>query len=230
MKTTFKLLLLLFTLTGFAQKRDTLRSQIFSLSPVSPKVDKVNGMAFGIGHIFTEKLPKKVNGINLEINPALPLFLMFMDPTKVGRDSLKMTINGLHLSAGGLVGGIKLNGVGISVYNVCYASNGFSITGLHNVGKHLNGFHISGLSNIADTGSGLLIAGVNDIDDFKGARIGIFNNSIDATGLSIGIVNINKDEMRGVQIGLYNKTNKCKGLQVGVWNSNGKRSFPFINW
>ena len=230
MKTLFKILLLLFTLTSYAQKTNTMRSQIFSLSPVSSKVYNVNGMTFGIGHIFTEKLPKKVNGLNVEVNPLTPLILMFQDWERVDNDSLKMTMNGLHLSTGGFSGGVKLNGVGISVYNVSYASNGFSITGFYNVAKHLNGLHISGLYNGADTAKGVFVAAVNDVNDFKGARIGIFNNSIDTSGLSIGIININKAEMRGVQIGLYNKTTKCKGLQIGVWNVNSKRSFPFINW
>ena len=231
MKINQLVLLLLVTLTGFAQQQnDSLHTQIFSLSPVSSKVDVVNGMAFGIGHIFTEKFPKKVNGLNLEINPLVPLVLMFQDWERVDNDSLKMTMNGLHLSAGGFSGGVKLNGVGVSVYNVSYASNGFSVTGFYNVAKHINGVHISGLYNGADAASGLFIAAINDADDFTGMRIGVKNGSEYSKGLNIGLVNLNEAEMHGVQIGLFNKAGKCKGLQIGVWNINSKRSLPFINW
>ena len=231
MKTRILVLLLLVTITGFAQKHaDTLHSQVFCLSPASAKVEKVNGMALGIGHFWSSNLPKKINGFNLEINPLTPIIVMFQDPDRTDIDSLRMTVNGLHLSTGGFAGGIKLNGVGVSVYNISYASNGFSITGLYNVTRQLNGFHISGLYNEADKARGLLIAGANHADDFGGARIGVYNKSVTSMGLNIGLVNISTEQMQGVQIGLFNKTAKCKGLQIGVWNINGKRSFPFINW
>jgi hypothetical protein len=231
MKIKLILLLFLVMVISIAQAQtDSLYSQVFSLSPVSPKVDKVNGMVFGIGHIFTDKLPKKVNGLNLEVNPLVPLFLMFQDWERVDNDSLKMTMNGLHLSAGGFSGGVRLNGVGISVYNVSYATNGFSVTAMYNVAKQLNGVHLAGLYNDADTARGLFIAAVNDADDFGGMRIGIKNSSVYAKGLDIALFNLNESQMHGVQIGLFNKAGKCRGLQIGIWNINSKRSLPFINW
>jgi hypothetical protein len=231
MKINQILLLFLVMLTGFAHAQtDSLHNQVFSLTPVSPKVDKVNGMAFGIGHIFTDKLPKKVNGLNLEVNPLVPLFLMFQDWERVDNDSLKMNMNGLHLSNGGFSGGVQLNGVGISVYNVGYASNGFSITGFYNVAKHLNGVHIAGLYNDADTAKGLFVAAINDADNFGGMRVGIKNGSLYSKGLDIGLFNLNATEMHGLQIGLFNRAGKCKGLQIGIWNINDERSLPFINW
>lgn len=232
MKTILKtILLLLVTVTGFTQqKADTLHSQVFSFSPASRKVEKVNGLCLGVGHGLSDRTPKKVNGLNLEINPLTPLIILFQDPDRVHHDSLQMTVNGLHLSAGGFSGRIKLNGVGISVYNIAYATNGFSVTGLYNVNIKLNGLHVSGLSNSAEEARGLLVAGVNNADDFGGACVGVCNRSVDTKGLSIGLVNINENKMTGLQIGIFNKTGNSRGLQIGLWNINSKRSLPFINW
>lgn len=232
MKTIMKImLLLLITATCFAQQNvDTLHSQVFSFSPVSRKVNKVNGMALGIGHAWSEHLPEKINGLNVEVNPLTPLILLFQDPDRVVHDSLQMTVSGLHLSAGGFSGKIKLNGAGISVYNIVYATNGFSITGLYNISTNLNGLHISGLSNSAEKARGLLIAGINTADDFSGARVGVLNESETTAGLDIGLINLNEEKMRGLQIGIFNKTGESKGFQIGLWNINSKRSLPFFNW
>jgi len=231
MKILFKITtLLLFSLTGFAQRSDGLRGQIFSFSPASYKVEKVNGMALGIGHFWTKNMPCKINGLNIEVNPVSPILFLFQDPDYVENDSLRMTMNGLHLSTGGFAGGIKLNGAGVSLYNVNYATNGFTVNGLYNVSKTLNGLHISGLYNVADKARGMLVAGANDVADFGGFRIGIYNKSVTTAGLNIGVVNLNKEGMHGLQIGVFNRTGKCKGLQIGLWNSNNKRSLPFINW
>jgi len=222
---------MLVAVTGFAQqKADTLHSQVFSFSPASRKLEKVNGMSLGIGHSWSDRTPKKINGLNVEVNPATSLIILFQDPDRVHNDSVQMTVNGLHLSAGGFSGRIKLNGVGISVYNIAYATNGFSVTGLYNVNIKLNGLHISGLSNSAEEARGLLIAGVNNADDFGGACIGIYNRSVDMKGLSIGLININENKMAGLHIGIFNKTGNSRGLQIGLWNINSKRSLPFINW
>lgn len=222
---------MLIAVTGFAQqKADTLHSRVFSFSPASRKVEKVNGMSLGIGHSWSDRTPKKINGLNVEVNPATPLIILFQDPDRVHHDSLQMTVNGLHLSAGGFAGKVKLNGVGVSVYNIAYATNGFTVTGLYNVNIKLNGLHISGLSNSAEAAKGLLIAGVNNADDFGGACIGVYNRSVNTKGLSMGVVNINEDKMAGLQIGVFNKTGNSRGVQIGLWNVNSKRSLPFINW
>lgn len=231
MKSIILALSLLFTVTGFAQqKADTLHTQIFSFSPASHKVEKVNGMSLGIGHSWGNCTPKTINGLNIEINPATPLIVLFQDPDRVRHDSLRMTVNGLHLSVGGFAGGVKLNGAGLSVYSIAYATNGFSITGLYNVNTKLNGLHVSGLCNSAKEARGLLIAGVNYADDFGGARIAVYNRSITTTGLDIGLININEGKMAGLQLGIFNKTGDSRGFQIGLWNINNKRSLPFINW
>ena len=208
-------MLLIASLSHSQQKEDNLHSQLFSLTPISKKVDKVNGMTFGLGHLYYRDQKATINGFNLEVNPALPLVLLFLDPDKSQNDTITLRHNGLHISAGGFSGGVAHNGLGVSVYNITYSCNGVVITGLYNVSKSLNGLHIAGLTNSTDKGAGLLISTINSADLFKGVQIGGYNKSLDMTG---------------VQIGIYNHSKKMKGLQIGLWNTNGKRSLPFINW
>jgi hypothetical protein len=217
MKTKIVLLVLLMSLAAFSQqKADSLHSQIFSLSPVSKKVDKVNGMALGIGHMWNhEGQEVTVNGLNLEINPLMPFVILFFDPDKAINDSIVLRHNGLHLSTGGFTGGVAQNGLGVSVYNVCYSSNGLSVTGLYNVSVTMNGLHIAGITNKADAAAGLLLAPVNNVADFTGLQLGLYNKT---------------ETFKGIQIGLFNRTEKARGLQIGLWNINGKRSLPFINF
>ena len=232
MKTLIKTaLLLLISFKSFGQQSPVAQhGQIFCLSPVPATVNRVNGMCLGIGHNWSDYKPKTINGLNIEVNPATPIMVLFLDPDRIDHDSLQTTVNGLHLSTGGLSGNVKLNGAGVSAFNICYASNGFSVTGLYNVATTLKGVHISGLQNSAVKGRGLLIAAMNLTEDFKGISVGAYNQSIITKGLEIGVLNLNKTQMSGVQIGIFNKAGRCKGLQIGLWNMNDKRSFPFINW
>lgn len=215
MKNTITLLLVLFSLASYCQEKDTLHTQIFTLTPVSKHVDKVNGMAFGIGHQWSATQKRTINGFNLEVNPVTPLILLMADPSKAVNDSLTLRLNGLHLSAGGLWGGVKHNGLGISIFNVTHTSNGVSLSGFYNVSKQLNGLYIAGFANSTDKANGLLVAAVNSADIFNGLQIGLYNKS---------------QTMTGVQIGLFNKSGRTRGLQIGLWNMNAKRSLPFINW
>lgn len=215
MKKVLAIFMLLTASVGFSQQNDSLHSQIFSLTPIAKNVNKVNGMTFGLGQVFDREKEATINGFNLEVNPVLPLILLFLDPDKAGNDDVKLKHNGLHIAAGGFSGPVAHNGLGVSVYSITYSSNGMSITGLYNVSKKLNGLHVAGLTNSTDEAGGLLIAAINSADVLKGVQIGVYNKSLD---------------MAGVQIGLFNKTTKIKGLQIGLWNINGKRSLPFINW
>lgn len=209
------MMLLMVSICLSQQKTDSLNSQLFSLSPISKNVDKVNGMAFGVGHLFDRKSPATINGLNLEINPLVPLVLLFLDPDKSDNKNVKIKHNGLHIAVGGFSGGVIHNGLGVSVYNITNSCNGVCVTGLYNVSKSLNGLHIAGLTNSTDKAAGLLISTINSADLFKGVQIGGYNKS---------------NDMAGLQIGLYNHAKKIKGLQIGLWNTNGKRSLPFINW
>lgn len=215
MKKVLAIFMLLTASVGFSQQNDSLHSQIFSLTPIAKNVNKVNGMALGLGHGFDGEKEAVINGLNLEVNPVFPLVLLFMDPDRVRNNDIKLKHNGLQIAVGGFSGQVAHNGLAVSIYSITYSDNGVSITGLYNVSKTLNGLHIAGLKNSTDKAGGLLIAAVNSVDVLKGVQIGVYNKSLN---------------MAGVQIGLFNKTTKSKGLQIGLWNTNGKRSLPFINW
>jgi len=216
MKKALLIVLLLTAGLSYSQQTsDSLHSQIFSLSPLSRKVDKVNGVAFGLGHFDEGKKLRTINGFNLEVNPLTPLILLFSDPEKTATDSINLKVNGLHIAAGGFNSKVVFNGMGVSVYNYTTAANGLCITGAFAYAKRLNGVHISGILNNADIAKGLFIAGFNNTDDFKGLQIGLANTC---------------KMTHGVQIGLFNQTKKMKGVQIGLWNINEKRSLPFINW
>jgi hypothetical protein len=233
------LIALLLPFVALAQQPDSLQltdkqeTRIFSFTPVADYVGKVNGFTFGVGLALNlhEPKPVVVNGFNLEINPLTPLVVMFLDPSRVGNDTLAATVNGLHIAAGGFFANSKINGLGITVFNVGHQSNGMTVNGLYNVSKVMNGLHISGLSNSAETaGCGLFIAPFNYAGRFGGMQLGGFNHAGKLTGFSLGLANVSQEEMTGVQVGLFNRTKKCRGLQIGLWNINNKRSLPFINW
>ncbi|MGQ2982197.1 LA_2272 family surface repeat-containing protein [Flavobacterium sp.] len=212
MKTKLSLLFLLLSAAGFAQGR----AQVFSFTPLSQNVVEVNGLALGVGHWFGSPNGATINGINIEINPVSPFFILFQDPSRGARSGeSSVDVNGLHLAVGGFSGNGSVNGLGISLYNIGYGCNGVSLTGLYNAGDTLNGLHISGLANIADNGVGVIISPFNVADQFTGVQVGLSNYS---------------ESFTGVQIGLFNRTKEQSGLQVGLWNRNGKRSLPFVNW
>lgn len=216
MKKALLIVMLLTTALSFSQQQtDSLHSQIFSFTPLSKKVNKVNGMAFGLGQSVDQDKQATINGLNLEVNPIIVLAIGFLDPEKLKNDTITLRQNGLHISTFGFLGNVAHNGVGISACSVTYSSNGLTVTALYNMSKNLNGLHISGITNSTDRAVGLLIAPVNSADVFKGLQLGIYNKS---------------DDMAGVQIGIFNKTGRSRGLQLGLWNINSKRSLPFINW
>jgi hypothetical protein len=248
MKTSILMLLIFIMQSTIAQ--DTIQisyvepinthSQIFSLSPISKKVDKVNGLVFGIGHITNKNISKQtINGLNVEANPApvVGFFGAFMaimylpeiiTNSKVP-DSIKATkehfqldhftnsphliLNGINLSTGCFFTETSMNGLNISAANMFNDFNGLSITALGTIANKQNGFAI-GMYNANNT--------------LKGSTIGIYNQSYELNGLQVGIFN-QAGTNQGLQIGVFNKSHS-KGLQIGVWNVNNKRSIPFINW
>lgn len=216
MKKLLPILLLLSACNGLAQ--DTLSTQVFSLTPLAAKTDKVNGFAFGLGHLWHKDDKKRitVNGLNVELNPFLPLAVLFLDPSKAGDEDQFVTINGLHLSTYGLMTNGRINGVGISGINVgLQSSNGLMINALYNFSLEMNGVHISGLANSATHAAGMQVAFYNKAFVLYGLQTGIYNEAV---------------EVHGLQIGLFNKAAKVRGIQVGFWNVNKKRSMPFVNW
>jgi hypothetical protein len=248
MKVRYLLQMLLITAFTFAQdsnENSTIDSiqthtQLFSLSPISKKVDKVNGLVFGVGHVQNRRIAlQKINGINIEANPApiagafmafivvayLPEIIKNMQvPDSVRNNesyfkiknfdySPHLRLNGLNISSGCFFTTTSMNGLNISAANKFNNFNGVSITALGTLSDKLNGLSI-GICN-----------GSNSL---KGAAIGVFNQSYELKGLHLGIINLTRVNY-GMQLGIFNRSNS-KGLQIGIWNRNNKRSLPFLNW
>lgn len=237
MKNKVLLIAMIFSVFGFSQDTlkiatDTLETRIFSFTPRSKKVSKVNGLTFGLGVnclLDDNSSIKKINGINIEVNPVSLLVVLFADPDKVSwTGNADFVLNGLNISSGTNNNAI-INGMNISLFNISNTNNGVSINGFYNYSKDLNGLHISGIANSCENSNGLLMAIINNSDILKGIQIGGFNKSVDSKGLQIGLYNKSVNHI-GIQIGLFNFTNKMKGLQLGFWNINGKRSMPFLNF
>lgn len=246
MKTKF--LFLLVFVTNFISAQDTIplrtfesietHSQIFSLSPISKRVDKVNGLVFGVGHFENKKIQNQtINGLNVEVNPA-PIagtFIAFLTviylPDIIKNKSWKSndTITKLKIKNFDTEPSLKLNGVNISTgcFFTTTNMNGLNIS-LGNKIKNFNGISIAPLGTIANDYCGLSIGVINANNNLKGVSIGIYNQSYELNGLQFGTFNsVNKN--RGIQIGVFNKSNS-RGFQIGVWNKNTKHAFPLINW
>lgn len=202
---------------NFAQeiKTDSLRTQIFSLSPLSKKVGQVNGMVLGVG-IWEDERPIKINGLNFEVHPLAILGLLMFDPDKVEpSNSSNIYLNGLNIS-GGSYGAYHIKGISINAMNISHITDGLGISISYNVLQKANGVHVTGIYNYIENGNGLFIASIyNNIEELNGLSIGTINRTEINKGLQIGIVNINKSK---------------KGFQLGLWNINEKRTLPFINW
>ncbi|WP_417942744.1 hypothetical protein [Flavobacterium sp. RS13.1] len=194
--------------------------KIFSLSPISKRVNKVNGFALGAGHFENQNITLQViNGLNIEASPVSLALISFsinvpFESLFVGindnvisnvaffDDKIETYIkmNGLNVSSGGFMGGAELRGVNISIFSGMNVMNGFSVGGILNA-KNFNGLSISGLANLSDFGN----------------------------GIQIGISNVSRRH-NGIQIGLFNNSKELRGMQFGFWNTNGKRRLPIFNW
>lgn len=211
----------------------------FSLSPISRKVEKVNGLALGVGHFRSELIPMQtVNGINAEISPVglgMLLIWPFLDFRHTTFDDLFETdstctvINGLNVSTGGFLEGAEVRGINISTFTKMNKMNGLSVSaGLLIAGK-VNGVSIAGLYNAAARRNGLSVALVNSDIQTHGLQIGLANYAQELKGAQIGFVNVSSEKATGLQIGLVNHS-KSKCFQLGLLNINGKRALPIINW
>lgn len=243
MKTHFIALLLAIVSTN-CLGQDTLtdkstHKQIFGLSPLSKKIDNVNGLVLGLGHVENRNIENQtINGLNIEANPApiagaclafiaIPYLPDIIENHAKKRDSLfkhnfiiknwnydtNLKINGFNLSTGCFFTTTNMNGLNIS---------------LGNKFKNFNGFSIAPLGTISDKLNGLSIGIVNANTNLKGVILGLYNQTYLLNGLQTGIVN-QVEKNKGIQLGIFNKS-YSKGLQLGIWNKNCNHSFPLINW
>jgi hypothetical protein len=217
-----------------------LHSQIFSLSPMSKKVDKVNGFVFGVGHVENKNVEHQtINGLNMEANPAPVvgafyafMSLMYMDEiikNNKKSDSIKNTEDYYRIKNMNHSPHLKLNGLNISTgcFFTTTSMNGLNVSA-GNKFNNFNGLSVTILGTISDHQNGLSIGIYNANNNLAGSTVGIYNQSYQLSGLHLGIFNQTRIN-RGVQIGVLNKSNS-KGFQLGLWNVNNKRSMPFLNW
>jgi hypothetical protein len=236
MKSKILLLLTIISFKSFAQdslavKKDSLKTTFFSFTPKTKNVGKVNGLTIGAGlnsFLFEGGSIKKVNGLNIEINPLSSLiFLAPKEPDLPEEATYK--INGINLSTGNLESSINgLNIIGF--YNIGYKTNGITTCLFINYTTYLNGIHFSGMTNSAVRSNGIKVSLLSNYSQkMNGLQFAFSNEAEILKGISVGVFNKSTD-FKGIQLGVFNKTNKNKGLQLGFWNINNKRSMPFINW
>jgi len=225
-------MLLLFISTSFSQ--DSTHVQIFSLSPISKKVSKVNGLVVGVGFYDSDIIKNQtINGISVDVNPiglAIPFGLFYLPELikerkenrrlldsilsfKENKYRTKIQVNGLNISTGMFFTAVSQNGLNVSLLNRFTDFNGLTINGI--------GFQANKLN-------GLTIATYNGVNFINGVSLGFFNETTNLNGLSVAFYNY-AVKNKGIQIGIFN-ISKSKGLQLGIWNINSKRSMPFINW
>jgi len=257
MKTTIMLVLILVSEITFAQ--DTINSQcpdrkevffwikekkqVFAITPMSKRIEEVNGLAFGFGHVDNKLVAKQtINGLNVEVNPApivggfmAFMYLMYLPeiiqrnhhakangkPRKLEHSYIvkdfdtttHLVINGLNISSGCFFTQTSMNGLNLSFGNKF---------------KNFNGLSIAPLGTMADRQNGISVGLLNANNDLNGFVVGVYNQSFQLDGLQIGLVN-QAVTNHGLQLGLFNRSHS-KGFQIGIWNKNVKRSFPILNW
>jgi len=223
---------LVFAQDSLSVKIAPTHAQLFSLSPISKNVDKVNGLVVGVGHYQNQHIQKQtINGLNVDVNPVglgLPLFMIYLpDMIKNGTfrskqsdlivefDTVypKLKMNGINVSAGCFFTDTDLNGLNVSLMNRFYKLNGISITVFGTQAAIMNGVSI-GIYNGSNNSNGLNLALLNETIHLNGIQMGIYNYAQNVSGVQIGLFNVSRN----------------RGLQLGVWNVNNKRSMPLINW
>ncbi|EJL74858.1 LA_2272 family surface repeat-containing protein [Chryseobacterium populi] len=224
MKTRFVIIIVLL-INSLLYGQDSLQSnqkiRLIAFTPLKDKIEKVNGLAVGLGldpkfdfKSTGETNFQKINGINLEVNPLGLLIWMFYDPSK-SKNSESFKVNGLSISAGGYLRGISHNGLSVSMYNYGYKMAGIMVSALYTDVEKGKGILISGLLISTKEMKGVSISAVNDTEMLKGLQVGMYNRAAKSGGL---------------QIGLINKSDNMRGLQIGLWNRNNKRVLPLINF
>lgn len=238
------LTLLLLALSTNCFSQDSIRyikthSQIFSLSPISKEVNKVNGLAFGVGHVENKNVENQtVNGLNLEVNPA-PIAGAFMGfiiipylPKIIKNNAKKhdtINDNNFVIKNWNYTPNLKINGLNLSTgcFFTTTNMNGLNLS-LGNKFKNFNGISITPLGTISDKLNGISIGIINSNADLKGVSFGLYNQTNQLKGSQIGIVN-QVQNSKGIQLGVFNKS-YSRGFQLGIWNKNKDRYFPFLNW
>ncbi|MNK21019.1 hypothetical protein D3C87_392700 [compost metagenome] len=226
-----KLLILSIFICSFFFGQDSLKqdlkikSALVTFNP-SKVAKNTNGINLGI---LDEYQKQRINGINLQANPITLLYLLIPKAIEVPKEGEETaTLNGLHISTGGMMNGKKLNGIGISMYHIAQETNGISLNGFNSKIGKMNGLQISWLNNSIEKGNGLQISISNNSEKFNGFQMGLINEIDSGNGVQIGFYNSTK-KLKGVQVGIINKS-EGRGFQIGFWNKNSKRTLPILNF
>lgn len=205
MKTQF-LVIISFFVGNMVCAQDSIR--LYSLKPrfigtaPSKNVKNVNGVMLKYFDEEEEITPKKVNGLELGLNPVglfIPALLLLYLP---GANQWSLNNDYEIISEHKMN---KINGVQLSLMNMePTITNGLEVNVSSNINTYAktNGVAISPLFNLHHELKGVSVAPL--------ANVG--------------------QKCRGLQIGLYNNCKDFRGIQIGAWNENGKRKLPLINW
>ena len=203
-----------------------LKTKLITINP-SRELKNTAGLNLGI---FDDYQKQKIMGINLQLNPITLIYLLAPNTIEVPDEGNEtVSVNGLHVSTGGMMDGKSLNGLGISMYHIAQKSNGITLNGFNNNSGKLNGIHISGLNNSAENANGLFVSLSNDAVKLNGLQVGIVNDTGVGNGMQVGFYN-STTNLKGIQIGVINRSKSSKGFQLGFWNKNAKRTLPLINF
>jgi len=226
-----KLLILSIFICAFFFGQDSLKqdlklkSGLITFNP-SKSGKNTNGLNLGILDAYQKQ---RINGVNIQANPVTLLYLLIPKAIEIPKEGEEtVTINGLHISTGGMMDGKKLNGVGISMYHIARETNGISVNGFNSSIGKMNGVQISWLNNSIEKGNGLQLSFSNGAEKFNGFQIGLANEINSGNGVQIGFYNSTK-KLKGLQVGVINKSEN-RGFQIGFWNKNSKRTLPLINF
>lgn len=219
-------------------------TSILSVSPMSRKTEKVNGLVIGFGHVDNKLVEKQtINGINAELNPApilggfMALMYVMYLPESLSKNRKIRVEDTLHYTKKpdfiipnwDKTPYLKLNGINLS--SGCFFTN-TSMNGINvsfaNKFKNFNGLSVAPLGTMADKQNGISVGLINANNELKGMVIGTYNQSFGLKGLQIGLINQTMTN-HGLQVGIFNRS-YSKGFQIGIWNKNAKHTFPFINW
>ncbi len=205
---------------------------VFPIGTYHSKATKIVGVSVGLWqkNAFrdADTSSTKTVGLRLEA-PGLSLLAALGGGTNISdsaaqheerlknRPKFSEIVDGISISATGLAGNMKINGL--------------SINGILTFIEDGNGLIISAHYTFSENYQGMMIAFAgNVVYEAKGIQIAAFSNyAAKFSGIQLSSLN-NATEMRGVQIGLINKSKKTRGIQIGLWNKNEKRATPFINW
>jgi hypothetical protein len=174
-----------------SKKRPRLVKNIAWYTPT--KATEINGLTMGLQTTFDDENPLAINGVNLNADGLSAFIGMFamvyiftntdLDkmPDTLNKSNVNSSLNGLSISAGGLL-------------NSSMRVRGVSINGVVSSANEMVGLHITGTQNITEAFKGVVITGIT-------------NRTLKGRGLQIALFNVCKD-LKGVQLGLWNVNSK----------------------